>query len=170
MIDVNEGRLLDQELKLLFYAYEQRKCILLIFNKIDLLDEHTKAQLEHSLAEYEFIMRKVPQLWISCLNQKNVGRVREAIHSLWERCKTPIRSTEVDDFIKERLLTRPLYSQRQRLKLFKIRTVDARVPTFILHVSHPKLWSNHHLAFLENSIRGKYNLLGCPVAFVLRKI
>ncbi len=170
VIDANAGRLSDQELKLLFYAHEERKRILIIFNKIDLMDEHTKAQLEHNLEEYEFIMKKIPALWISCLSKKNVGRVREAIMALWKRCKMLPRSTEVDDVVKEALTHRPLYSQKQRLKLFKIRTVEASVPTFVMHVANTKLWNPNHIGFIENTIRKHFDLLGCPLQFVLRKV
>ncbi len=170
MIDVSEGAIADQELKLLFYAFENYKCILLVFNKVDLLDEDTKSRLEYSLEPYEFILKKIPQLWISCVSKKNVGKVFAAIRSLWERCGRSFKSTEVNDKIQESLTKKPLYSKSRLLKLFKIRWVEARVPTFIMHVADPALWNTSHIAFIENLLRKYYDFKGCPIRLMLRKI
>src|SRR5258708_33635598 len=51
MIDASEGKIADQELKLLFYAYEQKKMIIVVFNKTDLLDDYTSQTLKQSLEE-----------------------------------------------------------------------------------------------------------------------
>ncbi len=45
LIDATAGKLADQELKLLFYAAEEKKAIIIVFNKVDLMTEDQKETL-----------------------------------------------------------------------------------------------------------------------------
>ena len=47
--------------------------------------------------------------------------------------------------------------------MFKIRSVKAEVPTFVLHVNHPQWYGQNQLGFIENIIRDNYDLKGCPI-------
>ena len=59
IVDATELRLSHQELKLIFYAYEQKKSILLLLNKVDLLTDDDRKMLEFNLEEYDFILKKI---------------------------------------------------------------------------------------------------------------
>jgi len=54
--------------------------------------------------------------------------------------------------------------------LFKIRQIDAKSPVFILHVNYPELFEDNYIGFVENILRKNYDLLGCPVQFVIKSI
>lgn len=170
MIDSSAGSIADQELKLLFMIYELKKPLLIIFNKSDIVEEYAQEKLESSLKEYDFIFKKLPILYTSCLTEKNVGKVIVTLDELWERCKQKINSTEVDDLVKQELAHKPLYHNGIQLKLFKIRTIEADTPTFVLHVNHPEWFGPSQLGCIENILRKHYPLKGCPINFSVRKI
>lgn len=172
MLDASMGEISAQELKLLFYAFEdERKPIIVVFNKLDLItDEYTRKTLESNLSEYNYILRKIPQVWTSCLTKKNVWKILHEIKKVWKRCNQEFNTTEVDEFVKSELLNKPLYHSSIQLRLFKIRHVKASVPTFILHVNHPEWFETSELGCIENILRGRYDLQGCPVRLIARRV
>ncbi|MBY0353348.1 ribosome biogenesis GTPase Der [Candidatus Babeliales bacterium] len=172
MIDASQGKISDQELKLLFYVYEVNKPVLVLYNKTDLIkeDDYTKAQLKSSLEEYNFVLKKTPQINISCLSKKNVSKVIDQVNSLVKRCSQSFNSSELDELVKQSLSTKPMYHKRILLRLFKIRNVPAQIPTFVLHVNYPEFFGPSQLGFIENIIRSHYDIKGCPVQFSVRKV
>ncbi len=171
MIDASQGAISDQELKLLFYAYELKKPMVIIFNKTDLLDDYTRAQLKDDMDRYEFILKKLPVINISCLTKKNVNKILLEVKALMERCAIVINSSELNEMVKAEVERKPLYHNRTLLRLFKIRTVvDAEIPTFILHVNHPKWFGPTQLGFFENLIRRSYDIKGCPIELIAKEV
>lgn len=170
MIDGSQGQISDQELKLLFYAFEQKKIVLILFNKTDLLDEYTRETLEQSMEEYHFILKKIPQLWISCLTKRNVNKILDEIRILWDRCKQEFNSTEVNEIVQNELVHKPLYHSRIALRVFKIRVIKGTIPTFVLHVNHPAWFGESELGCIENILRKHFDLRGCPIQFSVRKV
>lgn len=170
MIDASEGKIADQELKLLFYAYEQKKLLIVVFNKIDLLDEYTRLTLKQSIEEYDFILKKIPQISISCLTKKNVSKIFNEIGQLWQRCKQPFNAQEVNELVKTQLVNKHLYHNTIQLKVFKVLVQEpADIPTFVLKVNFPEWFGPAELGCIENILRNHYDLAGCPIQFHLRK-
>lgn len=169
VFDASQAALSQQEFKLIFYAFEQKKSIIVLFNKTDLLTPDTKDLLQNALSEYEYFFKKVPCLWISCKTEKNVGTILAEIKQLWERQHQHLNSTQVNEIVQGYLSKKPLFHKTNRIKIFKIRHVSARIPTFVLHVNHPEWLNDSHLGFIENILRKHYNFKGCPINFALRE-
>jgi len=170
VIDVKEGKLSDQELRILSYAQEQRKHIILILNKTDLLEEDDKQLLEYNLERYEFLLKKLPIIRISCETQKNIGKVLEAIKEVESRREQEIDGKELYELIKSYLLKKPMFHKTQLLKVHSIKPSKVKgVHTFTLKVNLPEFFGQTQLGFIENLIRKHYNLVGCPIKFVVRK-
>lgn len=170
MVDASEERLLDQELKLLFYALEHKKCVVLLFNKVDLLDDIARERLNFNLLEYQFILKKIQRINISCTEVKNIGKIMQAVQAVWKRCQQSIDPSDLDENIKSALIKKPMYSRNELLKVRKIRPLKAAVPTFAVHVDDPAAVNESHVGYLENILRKKYDFTGCPVVLVFRKI
>jgi GTPase len=168
--DASEQKLSDQELKLLFYAYEQKKAVILVFNKTDLIEPEQRTYLEFLLDEYEFILKKIPIVWISCKDHKNISKIHKQIQKLWQRLNQTFDNNELDELIKTEFIKKPMFHKRQPLKVKQIRSIkNSKVPTFALKTNHPEWFGETQLGFIENILRKKYDLLGCPVKFILLK-
>lgn len=168
MIDASEGKIADQELKLLFYAYEEKKMILVVFNKTDLLDDYKRMTLEQSVEEYQFILKKLPQLWISCATKKNVGKIFSDIQGLWKRCSQTFNPIEVDEVIKQELVNKPLYHTTIQLKVLKVQPLEATIPTFAVYANYPQWFGPAEQGCIENIIRNHYDLKGCPITIIMK--
>jgi GTP-binding protein len=168
VIDASEGKIADQELKLLFYAYEQKKMIIVVFNKTDLLDDYHTSTLKQSIDEYHFILKKLPQMWISCVTEKNVIKIFNQIKNVWQRCSQTFEPIGLDETVQRSLAHKHLYHTTEQLKVFKITPVQAATPTFILQVNYPEWFGPSELSCIENILRDAYDLLGCPVSFIIK--
>lgn len=166
--DASKQKLSDQELKLLFYAYEQKKGVILVFNKTDLIESEERAYLEFLLDKYKFILKKIPIVWISCKDKKNISKIHKQIQKLWDRLKQTFDNDELDELIKTELIKKPMFHKRQLLRIKQIRSIkNSKVPTFALKTNHPEWFGKSQLGFIENILRKNYDLLGCPVKFIL---
>lgn len=169
VIDGSDARISDQELKLMFYAFEQHKSLLLVFNKSDLVDDEKKNLLSFELEPYEYFLKKIPQIHTSCLSGKNVGIVMREIEKIRTRLNQDIDCAELTEILHEQLRRKPLFHKRQRLQLFSITRRKEKGIAFTLCVNYPEWFGNSQLAFFERIIRKKYDLRGCPVQFVVIK-
>lgn len=172
MIDVSAGKISDQELKLLFYALENKKPTIVIYNKVDLLenDEYARAMLEQSMEEYDFILKKTIQVAISCVTKKNICKILGQVQKILERCKQPFDTGEINDLLKQELFRKQLFHKRQLLKVMHIKQIkESRIPTFSLRVNYPEWFGPTQLGFIENTLRKNYDLKGCPVQLVVQQ-
>ena len=167
--DTSAGNLSDQELKLLFYAYDQHKSIILVHNKTDILDEYHKSELQRDCKKYQFFLKKIPQIWISCKTQKNVGIVLREIKKVWARRNQKFDALEIHELITNALTAKPLYVQSQILLVKKVTVLNRSYPAFELAVNIPGSFGPTQLGFIENFLRKKYDFIGCPILLLTRK-
>lgn len=170
LVDASEGMIADQELKLAFYAFTQKfKALAILFNKQDLANEESKEHLADSLSEYKFMLKKVPQLNISCKSEKNIGKILPMVKELWERHNTQIPSDELTMLFKNALKAKPLMHKTMPLMVFNAKQVKTAPMTIALLVNESNFFKESQLMFFENLLRSHYDLLGVPVKFVTRK-
>ncbi len=166
--DASEKRITDQELKLLFFAHREHKAIIMVINKVDLIDETDKEIFLHDLSRYEHLASKIPIIWTSCVTHKNIGKIREAIHALKQRCAQELDGVQINVAIKRHLEKIPFTYNGEEIRIYNVRPLKGTYPTLVVHTNHPEWVRPSHLAFFENTIRKQYDLLGCPVKFIIR--
>lgn len=171
LIDASEGQLADQELKLLFYAFDEKKSIILVINKVDLQDEQHKTMLEYDLEKYEFFFKKIPIIRTSCVTSKNIGLIFKEIQKAQQRRKQPLDEIEINDLILQAFIRKPMYHKTILLKVLNVKVIkNAPIPTFILYVNFPQWFGSTQLGFIENTLRKQFDFLGCPIQFNVRKV
>ncbi|MFA6065873.1 MAG: ribosome biogenesis GTPase Der [Candidatus Babeliaceae bacterium] len=170
VLDVTEAKLVDQELKLAFYAFEEHyKALIIVFNKIDLKTELMDQELERSLSLYNHLIKKVPLLNISCKSGKNVGRLVPLIEEVWQRFSQKLSDEEVNRLIVSSLQKKPLYHNQKLLRVYGARQVAQSPITILIDVNEPDWFGPSQLGFFENIIRGAYTMIGVPIKFIVRK-
>jgi GTPase len=170
VVDASQGTISDQELKLLFLVYEAKKPVMIVFNKTDLVTDYSETLLEQDQEGYHFILKKIPSVAVSCMTKKNVGKILNHIQKILERCKQHFPPSQLDDVVKTEFDKGPMFHNKMRLKLFRIRPVEGKIPTFVLHVNHPEWFGVAEEGFIENILRRHYDLKGCPLSFFKQKV
>lgn len=170
LVEAQQARMSDQELKLAFYAFAKKhKPLIIVFNKDDLSDDYSRLMLGDYCDQYRHLLDKVETLTISCKTGKNVGKVLQLVQKVRDRATTPFEDMEITMFLREQCDRRPLYRNRQELIFRTARRIETKsVPTFSLVVSHAPLWGESQLGYLENQLRGKYELRSVPVVFSIK--
>lgn len=169
LIDGSAEAVVDQELKLAFYAFQsQHKALIILFNKADLVDESTKVRFDHALSEYDFFLKKIVTLSISCKTGKNVGKILPTVADVWERHSRQFNQNELTQLFKDASVKKPLYNNKQLLIFYSAHQVATAPITIALHVNRPLWFGDSQLAYYENVLRQKYDLRGAPVKFVVR--
>lgn len=170
MTDAHEGRISHQELKLASFVFETGKAMIIVRNKQDLLTDDIREDWKSDEDLYDFIIKKVETITISCKTGHHIGKLLPLIETVWERYQTHISMSEITQLFKGALEKTPLMRNEQRLKVFSAKQVATNPPTIRLNVNEPKWFETSQLGFFENLLRKKYNLKGVPVKFLLRRI
>lgn len=159
VVDGASGELSDQELKLAFYAFEEKhKALIILFNKQDLVSEEEKETLSRQKDEYKYFLEKLEMLSISCKTGKNVGKVLPLINTVWQRVNQQFASDELTMFLKECLTRKPLYRRGQALTFGRAQQTRYAPITIEFKVGNPPAWESTQRGYLENQLRKKYDL------------
>ncbi|MBN2267174.1 MAG: ribosome biogenesis GTPase Der [Candidatus Babeliaceae bacterium] len=168
LVDASEARLVDQELKLAFYAFaDMHKALILLVNKTDLLDGEKQKELDASFERYPHLMKKIEKLSISCKTGKNVGRVLPLVKKVWERMTQQFPPEELTRVIIGSLRSVPLVKSEQRLQVFTVEQVGVAPITIKMRVNYPRFFETSELNFFENVLRRHYSLVSAPIRFII---
>jgi GTP-binding protein len=170
MVDGTDGHFSDQELKLAFYAFEQGKALIILFNKDDLMTELMRSDLKHDMQQYDYFFKKIPTLAISAKTGKNVGKILPLAKKVWQRYSQRFDDLDISRILKAAIKRKPLYHQSERLIIYDAKQIGTAPITILLSVNEPDWFGPSQLAFLENALRNQFDLLGVPVLFKTVKV
>jgi len=170
LFDSQEGQISHQELRLAHFVFETGKALIVVKNKHDLLTDETVAQWKYDEDVYDHLFKKIETLTISCKTEHNVGKLMPLIMKVWERYKLHVSMSAITVFFKSALEKTPLYKNTQKLKVYSVKQIATKPPTFRLNVNEPDWFETSQLGFFENLLRKAYPLEGVPIKFVVRKV
>ncbi|MFC1842364.1 ribosome biogenesis GTPase Der [Candidatus Dependentiae bacterium] len=169
LVDASEGRLSDQELKLAFYAFDNYKALIILFNKQDLVTEEIQEKLKFNLEPYKYLIKKIETMNISCKSGKNVGKVLTKIDKVWERYSQRFSNDELTLFFKEALYRKPLYHKTMMLAVRAVKQIGTAPIALLVIANVPEWFGSSQLGYFDNLLRKKYDLKGVPIKFIVRK-
>lgn len=169
LIDSSEHAIADQELKLAFYVFEHHKSLILVFNKDDISTPDSEQDMERSLSVYDYFLKKVPHLSISCKTGKNIGKVLPLVKQVYERSNQTFNDDELTMLFKEALRKKPLYHQQMVIHVKRVKQIATNPITIVLISETPEWFGPSQLGFFDNILRSNYDLLGAPIKFLTRR-
>ena len=171
LIDVNEG-LGRQDVAILSDAANQRKGIVLLLNKWDLIKKDHKT-VETYRKDYNNrlgMLRFIPQIYVSVLEKQRLFKALDLATQVYEERKKRITTSELNDYFL------PLINQNmppaikgKEIKINYVTQVKSNPPVFVFYSNHPKLIGESYQRFLENKLRAKYKFTGVPVLISFRQ-
>jgi GTP-binding protein len=170
VIDVSQkDELYDQDIKLACYAFNQLyKSVIVVWNKIDLVED-VELAIEKITNGYDFFFKNIAQIRVSALTNKHIGKIPELLCNVWERYSKELDSDEVNRTFVLALTKTPLFRHKNALVFYRAFQLNKTPPTFFLEVKDPILFEEAQVKFFENTLRKKYDLISCPVKFIIRK-
>ncbi|AEG61148.1 ribosome biogenesis GTPase Der [Desulforamulus ruminis] len=171
LIDATEG-VAEQDKKIVGYAHEKGKAIILVANKWDLIekDDKTMNKFERKFREELPFLSYSPILYISALTGQRLPKVLEMVDFVVEQASKRVPTADLNNLIREATqATPPPADKHRRLKIFYATQGGVKPPTFILFVNDPELMHFSYQRYLENQVRSTYGFEGTPVRFFLRR-
>lgn len=169
MIDATEG-LSDQDEKIVGYAHELNKAIMVIVNKWDLVekDDKTMKEFQANIAKGLSFMSYATYLFISAKTGQRVNRVLKVAKDCYNNYSKRIATGVLNDVISRAVLMKepPIVALR-RLKIFYVTQVGTKPPTFIFFVNDPNLLHFSYERYLENQLRESFDFKGTGIKLSL---
>ena len=171
VINAEEG-LIEQDKKIVGYAHEQGKAIILVVNKWDLIekDDKTAITMEKEIRSELLFLQYAPMIFVSAMTKQRVHKLIDLINYGVEQNNLRISTSVLNEVIRDAVQLNPPPSDKgKRLKIFYATQSGVRPPTFVLFVNEPEIMHFSYERFLENKIRENFGFDGTPIKIVVRK-
>ncbi|NEZ45998.1 ribosome biogenesis GTPase Der [Clostridium niameyense] len=171
MIDATEG-ISEQDEKIIGYAHDLNKAILVIVNKWDLIekDDKTMSEFKKDLGFNLSFMPYAKYLFISARTGQRVHKVlslaKECYDNYTKRVKTGVLNDVVSNAI---MMTEPPIIGTKRLKVYYVTQIGVKPPTFIFFVNDPACVHFSYRRYLENQLRQNFDFTGTGIKLEFRE-
>ncbi|WP_300383142.1 ribosome biogenesis GTPase Der [Clostridium sp.] len=171
MIDATEG-ITEQDEKIVGYAHEMNKAIMVVVNKWDLVEKDDKTmqkykeELEMNLkflkyAKYLFISAKTGQR-----THKVLKVAKECYDNYCKRIPTGILNEVINKAI---LMNEPPIVRFKRMKIYYATQVAVKPPKFIFFVNDSNATHFSYMRYLENQLRDSFDFSGTGIQIEYRE-
>ena len=171
VIDANEG-IIEQDKHVVQYAVENKKAIIIVINKWDLIERSQNAQADFEKKvrkEFQFL-EYAPVVFVSAKTTAKVDNIFAKIKQVHEAYDTHIATSLLNDVIQDaQTMNEAPDFNGGRLKIYFANQANSCPPTFVLFVNKPKYAHFSYLRYIENRLRDSFNLDGTPIELVLRE-
>ena len=170
VFDAQEG-MTDQDARLIRYAWERGRGIVLVVNKWDLIpsDRKNQPQFIQALREEFPVTQPLPIVFLSALTGSRVKHVLPVIDRVAQAHRTEIPTPVLNQAFTE-WTTRhpaPIY-HRKPVRFYYATQVETRPPKMAVYTSSPEGVPAHYERYLENQLRGAFDLEGAPIRLDFR--
>lgn len=165
LIDGIEG-FTEQDSKVVGYAHNQGKAIIICVNKWDIVEKDSKTMktFTDSLRNNLPFLSYAPILFISALTGKRVDELIDKIMEINESYSHRLSTGLLNDIIANAtLINQPPSDKGKRLKILYATQSGIRPPEFTIFVNDKELTHFSYTRFLENQIRNVYPFEGTSI-------
>ncbi len=170
VMDAASG-ILSQDQHVASYALEAGKGLILVVNKVDLIDPRDRAARtwRDRVAEPFKFAPHAPLVTISAKTGEGVAKVIPTALEVVGQRRLRVPTNELNLLLREAFAKRPPPSYKGRRLSLKFATQAASdTPTFVLFVNDVGLLHFSYRRYLENRIRERFGYAGNPIRIVLR--
>lgn len=171
MLDAEEG-ISDQDEKIVGYAHELNKAIMVIVNKWDLIEKDDKTMNEYKrrLESSLNFLSYAPYLFISAKTGQRTHKVLELAKDCYNNYNKRIATGVLNEVINRAVLMKePPVVGLKRLKIFYVTQVGVKPPTFIFFVNDTNTLHFSYERYLENQLRDSFDFKGTGIKLQFRE-
>jgi GTP-binding protein len=171
MIDVTTG-LVEQDKKIAQLIVRKGKGVVLVFNKIDLLqgvDNELTAIKDR--ARFLFpILSFAPIVPISAIGAVDVGKLLDTVWSIWKQLNKRIDTAQLNNFLRDwSEAYQPPRGSKGHFKVYYGTQVSAPPVRFLFFVNRRKDFPQGYVQYLKNCIRRDLGFSSIPVEVDLKE-
>lgn len=161
-----------QDLNIFHLAEKNRKGIVIMVNKWDLVEKNTNSTKEYEERIRERIapFRDVPIIFTSAITKQRVLKAIEAAEKVYANRIKSIKTRELNDVMLPIIESNPPSATKgKEIKIKFINQLPTHAPTFAFYCNLPQYVTESYIRFLENRLREKFDFSGVPIQLFMRK-
>jgi GTP-binding protein len=171
MIDATEG-ITEQDEKIIGYAHELRKAIMVIVNKWDLVekDDKTLDKFKKELQGSLKFLSYAEYLFISALTGQRTHKVLQVAKYCYDNYNKRISTGILNDVISKAVLMKePPVVSLKRMKIYYATQVATKPPKFVFFVNDESTRHFSYERYLENQLRESFDFKGTGIQIEYRQ-
>lgn len=171
MIDAQEG-VQAQDLNILHIAQKNRKGIVIMINKWDLIDKETNTakMYEEKIRGKMAPFVDVPILFVSVLEKQRIFKALETAVEVYENRTQKFSTSELNNVMLPLIeANAPPAVKGKYVKIKYVTQLPTHAPTFAFFCNLPQYVKEPYKRYLENKLRENFNLTGVPIKIFIRK-
>lgn len=171
MVDATEG-VTEQDEKIIGYAHEMNKAIMVIVNKWDLIekDDKTMQRYKEDLQGKLKFLKYAKYLFISAKTGQRAHKVLEVAKECYENYSKRIQTGVLNDIINKAVLMKePPIVGLKRMKIYYATQVATKPPKFIFFVNDSSATHFSYQRYLENQLRESFDFSGTGLQIEYRE-
>jgi len=171
MIDASEG-FQSQDQNIFQLIIKNRKGVVIVVNKWDLIEKETKTHLEFENVIREKIapFKDVPIIFTSVPQKQRIYKALETGRGVFKNMSVKIPTAKLNDlFLPIIEKTPPPAIKGKYVRIKYITQLKTFFPAFAFFCNLPQYIRDPYKRFLENKLREHYNFTGVPIQIYFRK-
>lgn len=171
MIDGTEP-IQNQDLSIFSVIEKNKKGIVLLVNKWDLIDKDTSStrKYEEAIKERLAPFTDLPIVFISALNKQRIHKALETAMEVFENRTQKIPTSKLNDIMQEAIQKNPPPSYKGKyIKIKYVTQLPTHSPSFAFFCNLPQYIKDPYKRYVENQLREHFNFNGVPIRIFFRK-
>lgn len=171
LIDATQG-MEAQDLNIFHLAEKNRKGIVIVVNKWDLVEKHTNStkEYEEKIRERIAPFRDVPVVFTSAVTKQRVLKAVEVAEAVYVNRTRSIKTSQLNDVMLPVVESHPPAATKgKHVKIKFIMQLPTHAPSFAFYCNLPQYVSESYIRFLENRMRENFDFSGVPIQIFMRK-
>ncbi len=171
IIDAERG-IESQDMNILNLAIKNRKGVVVMVNKWDLIDKDHKTmdEYEENLKKRTAPFTDIPVIFASALTKQRVLKVLETAVEVYQNRKQKIATSKLNQVMLEAIdVHHPPSVKGKFIRIKYVTQLPTLAPTFAFYCNLPQYIRESYVRYLENKIREHWNFTGVPIQLFMRK-
>ncbi|CAL2059953.1 ribosome biogenesis GTPase Der [Tenacibaculum sp. 190524A05c] len=171
MVDATRG-FEGQDEKIFWLAEKNRKGIIILVNKWDLVEKETNTMrdFERKIRETVAPFTDIPIVFISALTKQRIFKAIETAVEVFENRKRKIQTSKLNETMLEIMQhTPPPAIKGKFIKIKYCMQLPTHTPQFAFFANLPQYIRDPYKRFVENKLREHYNFNGVPISIYFRQ-
>ena len=173
MVVLDATRGFDGQVQNIFWLAERnRKGIVILVNKWDLIEKNTKTakEFEQHIRSQIAPFTDVPIVFISVLNKQRIFKAIETAVEVYKNRAKRIKTSVLNEALLPIIERQPPPAYKGKfVKIKYIMQLPTPQPQFAFFCNLPQYVKDPYKRFLENKLRDQFDFNGVPVSVYMRK-
>ncbi len=171
LIEALDG-MMAQDMNIFNLAIKNKKGVVILVNKWDLVDKETNTAkaFEEAIREKIAPFTDVPIIFTSVQNKQRIHKALEEVVQVYENRTRKIPTSKLNETMLEVVNKNPPPALKGKwIKIKFVTQLPTHAPSFAFFCNLPQYVKDPYKRFLENKLREKFNFSGVPIQIFMRK-